>query len=243
MRKIKASPFISVIIPVYNEESRIWKLSKIYRYLSKLDTNFEIIVIDDGSFDQTLKRLRNLNKKFRFSLISYKKNRGKGFAVKTGMLTAKGKYRLFIDIDLSTPIKELNNFLPYLKKHDVIIGSRKTLGAKLKRRQKFIRETLGKGFTTLSRLMLQLNISDFTCGFKCFSQKAADEIFKRQRIERWGFDSEVLFIAKRLGFSIKEVPVIWSNDPKSKVRFPHDLFHSLTDLLKIRYHHFKKMYD
>lgn len=235
--------FLSIIIPIYNEQHRMQKITKIYQFLNRLNFNYEVLLINDGSDDNSLNKLNQLSKRLKCRLISYKKNIGKGYAIKIGMLAAKGKYKLFTDIDLSTPIDELNKFLPYLKKYDVIIGSRKTLGAKLKRRQTLIRETLGKGFTMLSRLILQINISDFTCGFKCFSKRAAEQIFKKQRIERWGFDSEVLFLAKKLGFTIKEIPVAWSNDPNTKVKFPHDIIRSLVDLYKIRYHDLKRMYQ
>lgn len=237
------NPFLSIIIPLYNEETRLRNLSKIYRYLDRSNLNYEILLINDGSIDNTLKKLKALAKKFKFKLISYEKNKGKGFAVKTGMLVAKGNYRLFTDIDLSTPIIELTKFLPYLRKHDVIIGSRKMWGATLKKRQSFVRENLGKGFTLLSQLTLHLDISDFTCGFKCFSKKAAKKIFPLQRIEKWGFDSEVLFMAKKLGLSIKEIPVVWTNDPKTRVKFPQDILGSLSDLCRIRYHYFMNRYE
>lgn len=230
------NPFLSIIIPLYNEESRLRNLSKIYKYLNNLNFDYEVLLVNDGSLDKTVQRLKQIYKKFKFQLISYDKNRGKGFAVRGGMLDAKGKYRLFTDIDLSTPIDQLNKFIPQLKKADILIGSRKTAGAHLYKRQSFIRENLGKGFTLLSRMILDLEISDFTCGFKCFSKKSSISIFSKQKIERWGFDSEILFIAKKLGFSIKEVPVNWSHDPRSKVRFPHDIISSLSDLYKIKYH-------
>lgn len=230
------NPFLSIIIPLYNEEARLRNLLKIYRYLDRSNLNYEVLLVNDGSIDNTVKKLKALAKKFKFKLISYEKNKGKGFAVKTGMLDAKGKYRLFTDIDLSTPIEQFNKFIPHLKKADILIGSRKTAGAHLYKRQSFIRESLGKGFTLLSRIILDLEISDFTCGFKCFSKKSSISIFSKQKIERWGFDSEILFIAKKLGFSIKEVPINWSHDPRSKVRFPHDIISSLSDLYKIKYH-------
>ncbi len=227
-------PFLSIIIPLYNEENRLKNLSKVYQYLDKLEKDYEVLLVNDGSIDKTGKKLKNLNKKFKFQLISYTANYGKGFAIRSGMLAAAGEYRIFTDIDLSTPIEEFEKFMPYLKKFDVIIGSRRKIGSNLKRRQPFIRETLGQGFTLLSRIVLNLSISDFTCGFKCFSKKAAIEIFTRQKIDRWGFDSEILFIAKKCGFKIKEVPVTWIDDPNSKVKFPQDIISSLIDLSRVR---------
>ncbi len=159
------------------------------------------------------------------------------------MLKANGQYRIFIDIDLSTPIEELSKILPFLEENEVIICSRKIAGSKLEKKQPLLRESLGKGFTKLSQIILNLKISDFTCGFKCFSKKAAEEIFSRQRITRWGFDSEILFIAKKLGFDIKEIPVTWTNNSDSKVKFPQAIINSFTDLIKIRYYDLKKLYN
>ena len=115
-------------------------------------------------------------------------------------------------------------------------------GSKLNKHQSLVRETLGKGFTLLSRIILKLDITDFTCGFKCFPKKAIKEIFFKQKVERWGFDSEILFLAKKLGYRIIEIPVKWSNDPGSRVKFPQDIINSLMDLYKIRYNEFKKIY-
>lgn len=232
-----SNKFLSVIIPLYNEEGRVVNLHHIYKYLSTKKFDWEIVIVDDGSIDNTKKEVKTMLKSHLFKktrLISYSQNRGKGFAIRKGMFIARGKYRLFTDIDLSTPIEEFNKFLPFLNKFDLIIGSRKTKGSNLKKRQSRIRENLGKYFTLLSQLILQLEISDFTCGFKCFSKKASEDIFKRQKIERWSFDSEILFIANKLGYRIKEVPVTWIDDPRSKVKFPQDIISSLKDLYKIR---------
>ncbi len=236
-------PFLSVVIPLYNEQSRLKKLANVYKFLKKQKFKYEVILVNDGSKDNTIKSLNILLKKFNFTLLSYEKNQGKGFAIKTGMLVAKGKFRLFTDIDLSTPIKEFSKFFPYLLKYDVLIGSRKMIGSDMKKRQSLLRETLGKGFTLLSQQVLNLYISDFTCGFKCFSKKAALDIFNYQLIKGWGFDSEIFFISKKRGFRIKEIPVRWRDDPNTKVKFPQDIINSLMDLFKIRYYNFRKRYD
>lgn len=233
MKKTK-KPFLSIIIPVFNEEKRIKNLKEIITYLGKQRFSWELIVVNDGSKDKTRKVLNSVKNSFKFKLLSYSPNLGKGFAIKTGMLEALGKYRLFLDIDLSTPINELDKFLPFLKKYGIVIGSRKLKASNLVVRQPFIREHLGKIFTSLSRMVLQLNVSDFTCGFKCFSEKTAKQIFTRQTINRWGFDSEILYIGKNKKISIKEVPVTWKNDPGTKVKFPQDIINSLGELIKIR---------
>lgn len=236
-------PYLSIIIPVFNEEKRIQNLNQIASYLRKQKFSWDLIVIDDGSTDRTMKVLKSLKDKLRFKLLSYSPNLGKGFAIKTGMLEALGKYRLFLDIDLSTPINELEKFLPFLKKYGIVIGSRKLRASNLVVRQSFIREHLGKMFTALSRTVLQLNVSDFTCGFKCFSEKAAKQIFTRQTINRWGFDSEILYIGKNKKISIKEIPVTWKNDPGTKVKFPQDIINSLLELIKIRLNAFLGLYN
>ena len=227
-------PFLSLIIPLFNEERRLGKSIHIFNYLKKKSLKTEVILVNDGSLDSTALKLKKLCRKYHFKIISYKKNRGKGYAIKKGMLLAKGDFRLFVDIDLSTPIEEFDKFIPYLKKYHVIIGTRKHKKAKILVRQPPLRENMGKIFTILSQLILATNVSDFTCGFKCFSKEAAAKTFSKQLIERWGFDSEILFLAKRNGYKIKEVPVLWKNDTNSKVRFPQDIIRSLTDLLKIR---------
>lgn len=235
--------FLSIIIPLYNEQRRLKKLAQIYAFFDQQKFRYEIILINDGSTDNTLGALNKLAKKNKFTLITYEKNRGKGFAVKEGMLAAKGKYLLFTDIDLSTPIDEFDKFYPHLKKTNILIGSRKIKGSILQKRQGFVRENLGKGFTFLSQVTLNVYLSDFTCGFKCLPKEAAKKIFSKQKIERWGFDPEILFLAKKFGYEIIEIPVKWSNDPKTRVRFPQDIIRSLLDLCRIRYNLSKKVYE
>lgn len=236
------NPYLSVIIPVYNESARIQNLPTIIKYLDSKKFSSEIIVVNDGSRDDTVEKLKKMKRQNKFKILSYKKNKGKGYAIKTGMLIAKGKYHLFTDIDLSTPMAEFNNFIPYLENYDLVIGSRKMKGAKLIEHQPIIRETLGKCFTFLSQIILNTHVSDFTCGFKCFSKKASSEIFKSLTIDRWGFDSEILFLATKKKLPIKEVSVRWSNDPNTKVKFPQDIIRSLSDLIRIRINDFHKMY-
>lgn len=229
-----ATPYWSIIVPVYNESRRLDNLDKILSYVKKLPETWELIFVNDGSTDDTLKKLENANAKDQFEIVSYATNQGKGYAVKEGMLFARGQYRLFLDLDLSTPIEEIDILRPQLTKADVIIGTRKTKGSTVVVHQPWLRENLGKGFTFLSQVLLGLNISDFTCGFKCFSAEAAQKVFSHALIYRWGFDSEILFLAHKYGFSIKEIPVTWKNDALTRVKFPQDLITSLTELLRIR---------
>lgn len=227
--------FLSIIIPVYNEESRIEKLLNVYQFLKKQRYTFEIVVVNDGSNDATEKCLVSLQKKFPFQVITYAKNKGKGYAVIQGMLAAKGAYRLFTDIDLSTPIQMTNEFVRVCRLADVTIGSRRAHGAVLVKHQPIVREFMGRVFTWLSRVITDVSVSDFTCGFKCFSARSAKAIFPKMTIWRWGFDVESLSIAKQLGYSIQEVPVTWENNPYSRVKIPQDIIRSFVDLAQIKW--------
>lgn len=232
--KKQTKPFLSVVVPIFNEEKRIKNLNQIAAFLKKKRYTWELIAINDGSTDKTNKVAKTLQKKLKFRLINYSPNRGKGAAIKEGMLVANGKYRLFLDVDLSTPITEFDKLLPYLKKYAIVIGSRKMKGANILIRQPLFRELLGKLFTWLSQIILGMKVSDFTCGFKCFSKKAVEQIFIRQTINRWGFDSEILYIGKSQKYSIKEIPITWKNDLRTRVKFPNAIINSLYELIKIR---------
>ena len=241
--KRKNQPFLSVIIPIFNEEKRIKNLERVIFFLKKQKYKWEVIIVNDGSTDRTNSVAQLLQKKLKFKLISYSPNKGKGAAIREGMLVSTGKYRLFLDIDLSTPITEFDNLLPFLKKYDIVIGSRKMRGSKVVIRQPLIRELMGKIFTVLSQKILGMKISDFTCGFKCFSQSAAEKIFIKQKIEGWGFDSEILYIGKVKGNSIKEIPVSWHDDPGTKVKFPQDILRSLGELARIKINSYIGLYN
>ena len=168
-------------------------------------------------------------------LVSYSKNQGKGFALKKGVEKTTKKYILITDIDFSTPMEELKKFYPLIKNQaDIVIGSRKAKGAQIVERQKVLREWLGARFTDLSNLWLKLNISDFTCGFKLFKADVGKKLFKLSKIKRWGYDTEIIYLAKKLNYKITEVPVEWENDERTKVSLIKDIFRSLLDLLLIK---------
>lgn len=235
--------FLTVIIPVYNESKRLHKIEHVSNYLKKQKYTSEIVVVNDGSNDDTLKKLKQLQKIILFRLITYTKNRGRGFAVKTAMQQAKGKYQLFLDVDLSTPIEEAAKFIRLCDKYDILIGSRKMPGAKVKIPQPFVRRNMGKVFTLISRVTLRMNISDFNCGFKFFSEEAVGKIAPRTTLERWGFDTELLYIAKKHGLKIKEIPVTWINDKNTTVRFPRDVIYSFKETYVIIRNDLRKVYD
>jgi dolichyl-phosphate beta-glucosyltransferase len=229
--------YLSVIIPAYNEEKRLPKtLGEINDYLKKQNFESEIIVVSDGSTDRTCEIVENLkNQISNLKLICERINRGKGYGVKIGMLNAKGKYRLFTDADNSTPISEIEKFWPEFEKGaDVVIASRDLKGAILDPPQTLFRRFVGEVFKYLRKIIVGLwEIQDTQCGFKCFRGEAAEKIFPNCKIERFAFDPEVLLIAKKMGFKIKEIPVYWKNDLRSKVKFK-SMVKMLIDLFKIR---------
>lgn len=231
-------PFLSVVIPVYNEHRRINNLKIILDYFANKKYSCEVIVVDDGSTDDTLLVIREY-RSLLLKTISYTKNQGKGFAVKTGMLAANGEWRLFMDIDLSIHPSQADLFLSHVGgNYDLLIGSRKCHGAQIIDRQKIIRELLGKVFIILSSILVYpkgIKITDFTCGFKMFCATAADKIFSHSFIKRWGFDSEVLFLANKYNLNFREIPVVWHNRADSKVRFPQDVIRSFIELFQVFY--------
>jgi len=233
-----SSLFLSVVIPAYNEAERIGAtILALGDYFARQTYAWELVVVDDGSNDNTIEVVENAydSKYGNLRIIRGELNRGKGHAVKSGMLAAKGEFVLFMDADMSTPISELDRFLPLLLNgHNVVIGSRKTKGAAVLVKQPWYRQKMGAAFTKLVRRSLGLRVTDVTCGFKCFHQKAAREIFSRQRLVDWSFDAEILFIAKKLGYQIREVPVEWSDVEGTRVRLRRDVIKTLLGLREIR---------
>jgi len=247
--------YLSVIIPAYNEEKRLPKtLKEIDRYLSKQDYDYEIIVVSDGSKDKTAEVVENLKSQIQnLKIIDNKKNNGKGFVVRQGLMEAKGDFRLFTDADNSTSIDQVEKMLPYLKRacpepveegYDIVIGSRDVKGAVLEPPQPWLRQViLGEGFKLFRKLIIGLwEVEDTQCGFKCFTKKVAEDIFSKCKINKFAFDPEILILAKRFGYKIKEVPVYWKNDLESKVKFKSILKMAL-DLFKIRYYLISRKYD
>ncbi|MFQ6049922.1 MAG: dolichyl-phosphate beta-glucosyltransferase [Candidatus Paceibacterales bacterium] len=263
--------YLSVIIPAYNEEKRLPKtLIEIDKYLRKQtypsassgqvpsagstsspqagsgQVNYEILVVNDGSKDNTSKVVRELFSAIEnLRLIDNKENHGKGYVVRQGMLEAKGEYRVFTDADNSTSIDQVEKMGPEFEKgYDVVIGSRDIEGAVLDPPQPWIRKViLGEGFKLFRKIVLGLwEIEDTQCGFKGFTKKAAENIFPKCKINRFAFDPEILVIAEKLGYKIKEIPVYWINDPESKVKFK-SIIKMAIDLLKIKWNLITKKYD
>lgn len=201
--------------------------------------SFEVIVSDDGSTDDTLGVVaRAFGPHPNLRLLAAAKHLGKGAAVRQGMRAARGELLLFSDADMSTPIAEVEVFLRTIRDgSDVVIGSRRRPGSVIELHQGRMREMLGRCFSWLTRAMLAIDVSDVTCGFKLFTRRAADRLFSLQQIDGWSFDAELLFLAERQGFKVKEVPVHWRNDPATRVRLRRDVLVSFKDLVAILLNH------
>lgn len=230
--------YLSVIIPAYKEEKRIGKtLLAVDQYLSKQKYQYEIIVVsDEGSPNKTVEVVKNFQKIVKnLRIIENEKNHGKGFVVRQGMLEAQGDYRLFMDADNSTSVDQVENFLPRFNDgYDVVIGSRAIKGAEIDVHQPFYKEAFGKLGNKVIQIVAVWGISDTQAGFKCFSAKAAEDIFSKAVIDRWGFDVEVLALARKLNYKIKEVPIEWINDPESHVKLS-SYIQVLAETFKIRW--------
>jgi len=237
--------YLSVIVPAYNEQRRLPKtLSSIDSYLRKQPYDYEILVVNDGSKDKTAEVVEDLKVKIKnLRLIDNKENQGKGFVVRQGLLEAKGEYRLFTDADNSTSIDQVEKMWPEVKKgYDIVIGSRDLKESIIAVPQSWFRRRLGDVFNLFTQVTCGLwGIWDAQCGFKIFTKEAVEKIFPKCKINRFAFDPEILVIAKKLCFKIKEIPVVWINEPESKVKFKSMVKMGL-DLLKIRWNLIKNVY-
>lgn len=233
---MKNNIHLSLIIPAYNEGKIIQEtLNRVFKFLSKKHFSWEVIVIDDGSADNTADLITDFaDKNKRIRLVKLKKNRGKGAALRAGVEKAKGEYVIYSDADLSVPLRYLDELIKELKENDVVIGSRRVKGAKILAHQSWMRENMGRFYTFLSRVVTGVCVSDFTCGFKGFRGKTVKDIFKRALLGRWAYDSEILFLAKKLGYKIREVPVEWRNREDTRVVLGNAIITSFVDLFRIR---------
>lgn len=243
-------PKLSLIIPVYNEEKLIQRnLDKITKYLSKQKYSWEIVVVNDGSTDKTLemvnyyKKSQNISNS-QFRVLNLKLNMGKGAALKKGFLQSRGIYRIFTDADLSVDIEKLEQALRKLEEGaDVVIGSRRIRYASIDIPQPMPRQLMGRVFTKLTQIITNTKLSDYTCGFKVFSQNAAEKVFSKALINRWAYDAEILFLAHKYGYKIVEIPVNWKNRKETKVKLVDAIFTSFRDLLLIRYYNSSGRYE
>lgn len=234
-------PKYSIVIPAFNEAARLPRaLEKLRAYLLERNFDAEVLVVDDGSTDATAEIARDADLNWPDALrgvrlVSNGENRGKGYSVRHGMLEARGEIALFTDADLSAPIEEFDKLLAALENADVAFGSRAVDRRLISVHQSRLREIAGIIFNRFVRIFTGLPFEDTQCGFKAFVMGRARLIFEQQRIERFGFDPEILFLAKRHGLRCVEVPVRWAHDPATKVNVYSDSVKMFLDLLVIRW--------
>ncbi len=237
--------YLSLVIPAYNEEAYLRRSFKtVKEYLDDLRKDYEIVLVDDGSTDSTASIIKDIvraNPQSR-SLAS-PKNRGKGNAVKRGILNAAGKYVIFTDADLAVPVRFIGTCLKKLEAGaPVVVASRHLPESSFKVRESFLRRLLGEIFRRFSRLSLGLRVSDVTCGLKGLERKAARDIFSRSKIDRWGYDAEIIFLAQKLGHKIEECPVDWHHSFDSKVKVGPASAKTLVEIFQIYYYYFANHY-
>jgi dolichyl-phosphate beta-glucosyltransferase len=231
------APEISIIVPSYNEEHRLPEtLERIAAYVRASGREMEILVVDDGSTDGTAAVAESFRGKFgALRVLSNGVNRGKGYSVRHGTLEARGRIVLFTDADLSAPIEEADKLFAALETYDVAIGSRALDRGLISIHQSHFREFAGVIFNTIVRLCLRLPFVDTQCGFKAFRREPCRIIFEQQRIERFGFDPELLYLARRHGLRAVEIPVRWGHSPATKVSMFRDSLQMFLDVLIIRW--------
>lgn len=227
---------LSVVIPVFNEAGRIVPtLETVFAYMQRHHPDYEVLLVDDGSTDGTVALVQQrFEQRSQLRILSYAVNRGKGYAVRFGSVRASGDLVLMTDADLSTPIEELEKMLPVLGQgYDLVIGSRALPQSDIRQRQPFYRESGGKLFNLLVRLIVLPDLHDTQCGFKLFRRDALLPVMNRQHIDGFAFDVEMIALALRCGLKVTEVPVVWINSPTSRVRLGGAL-RAFTDLVLIR---------
>jgi dolichyl-phosphate beta-glucosyltransferase len=230
-------PHLSVVVPAYNEEARIGAtLQRMLEYLDAQPYRCEIIVVDDGSTDRTREVVAAVPAgRTSVSVLHYDGNRGKGYAVRFGMLRANGNFVLFSDADLSTPIEEVEHLFTAMEDGaEIAIGSRDVAGSRLERHQSWFRELGGKGFNRLVRMVAVPGIHDTQCGFKLFTRGAAQNIFSLCQVDNFSFDIEALYLGRQLGYRVAEVPVRWKHMDGSKVSLRRDAIRMIRTLFRIR---------
>jgi glycosyltransferase involved in cell wall biosynthesis len=239
-------PTHSIVIPAYNESARLGAtLEKVLAYVHAQGWNAEVLVINDGSRDNTAEIVRTFAAKDPIlRLLENPGNRGKGYSVRSGMLHAQGQIVLFTDADLSSPIEEAPKLFQALEAGaDIAIGSRWLRAETQTHRQPLHRQLFGRIFNLLLRLTLGLQFADTQCGFKAFKRPAVEAIFPRQKIERWGFDPEILFLARKFGFKVKEVPVAWGHSGGTRINPLVDGTRMFTEMLRVRWYDLTGKYE
>jgi dolichyl-phosphate beta-glucosyltransferase len=232
-------PHLSLVIPAYNEARRLPNtLQELKEYCSRWNFSFEVIIVVEPSTDETLRLAQAATKTFpQLKVIGNKVHRGKGFAVRTGMLASVGNLAIFTDADLSTPLYEIDRALAVFESErdlHLLVGNRQHPDSEIIQHQSWMRERMGKTFNALVRWLAGVEIRDTQCGFKGFRQAACRAIFERQKTDGFSFDVEVLLLASAMGFTVIEMPVHWSNSPDSKVRVVSDSLRMFRDMALVR---------
>ncbi|HWG17827.1 MAG TPA: dolichyl-phosphate beta-glucosyltransferase [Acidobacteriaceae bacterium] len=241
-----ATPHLSIVIPAYNEAARIENaLARVLECVEQQHWDAEVLVVDDGSKDATPQIVHRWMERYpRLHLIQNNGNRGKGYSVRNGLLQAAGDIVMFTDADLSAPMEEAERlFAAIADGADVAIGSRWLDKTRQTTHQPLYRRFFGRCFNWVTRTVMGLPFKDTQCGFKAFRREAAQVIFRLQRIERWGFDPEILFIARKLGYDIREVPVTWGHDERSRMSYLKDGMKMLEEMAVIRGNSVAGRYD
>ena len=239
-----AGPFLSIVIPAYNEEHRLPKtLEQVNSFLQSQPYTAEILVVENGSQDRTFEVAQAFAQQHPVVSVLQEAGRGKGRAVRRGMLAARGEYRFMCDADLSMPVDEIKYFLPpALQDFDIAIGSREAPGA-IRYNEPHYRHLGGRAVNTMIRLLALPGLNDTQCGFKCFRAPIAEELYRLQTLTGWSFDIELLYIARQRGYRIVEVPIHWYFNPESKLNVVQDAIKMGMDIFTIHLNKLKGVYD
>ena len=238
------NPYLSIIIPAHNEANRLpGTLQRVFEFTKQQSYKSEIIVVENGSHDRTLEIALDFAAKFPGLRILQETSRGKGLAVKRGMLSAQGDYRFMCDADLSMPIEEVNRFLPpAVEDFDIAIASREVAGA-IRYEEPAYRHWGGRGINLIIRLLALPGIRDTQCGFKMFRGPIAEDLFSNQTLKNWSFDIELLMIARRRGYRILELPIPWYFNPETKLNPLRDAMQMVLDILTIHRNSLRGVYE
>jgi dolichyl-phosphate beta-glucosyltransferase len=239
-----STPYLSIIIPAYNEENRLPRtLGQVFAFLQKQSWSSEVVVVENGSTDRTLQIARELASQNENLIVLHEELRGKGNAVRSGMLAAHGEYRFICDADLSMPIEEIQKFLPpRLSDFDIAIGSREAPGA-VRYNEPSYRHWGGRAINLIIRWLILPGLNDTQCGFKCFRAESTLNLFRQQRLTGWSFDFELLYLAHRKKLRIREIPIQWYFDPDSKVNAVRDGLRMIGDIFRVHANALLGRYD